>query len=369
VKIGLIGSGPIALGYAALLLHRGYEPCIWSPRDSLPRTSLRGTRIAARGLLDSTVEVEIALSPQEVAASDVIVLCVRGNGYKSVMEALAPHLNTKHLVIVSSHCSLGALYLSRLLASRNMVVPILALPTTVLTGSMNDGDVYVKTLRSEVDVAAVPSAALPAGLSVLRDLFGDVFVEGQDLLTIALSNLNPQLHMAGAVLNYTRMERGERWDVFGGITPSVGRLIGRLDDERLAIASAFGVRVRTAREHYLKSFSGLPSAGRIHEFAEAIAAQRPTGTPGPTTLESRWLTEDLPFGIATTIELGKLTGVATPLHEAGLEILSAAAGRDYRRENDILPALGLKDMTPMKLQAAARGGWPLPVPRSPAPPT
>jgi len=61
---------------------------------------------------------------------------------------------------------------------------------------------------------------------------------------------------------------------------------------------------------------------------------------GPTTLDTRYVTEDVPFGLLPTIRLAALAGVSAPLHESGLKMMSALYARDFAAENDILPQLG-----------------------------
>lgn len=87
-------------------------------------------------------------------------------------------------------------------------------------------------------------------------------------------------------------------------------LIEALDAERLAIARAFGLAVRTIHEHFHLSFD-VPM-GPPAEMTQALA-QRPTDVKGPTTLDSRYVTEDVPFGLVPTIRLAALAGVPVPL--------------------------------------------------------
>jgi opine dehydrogenase len=357
MKVGIVGAGPIGLGSAALLANGGHSPVVWSPRGS--RVDPRSDRMQVRtaGALTARLEVATMPSPAGLRDTDVVLFCVLGNGHKSVLEAIAPHLRQEQVVVIFSHASLGALYLSKLLAQRGIAPTLLALGTTLTGGPIVDGEVQVRFIRPELDVAAVPAAAAPDGIRVLRALFGDRFVPADDLMAITLSNLNPQIHLANCLLNFTRIENGERWDNYGAITESVGRLVEALDEERLALAAAFGVRVRTAREHYLKSFPGL-QPGSVHEMAQAVDAQRAGSSPGPKSLRTRWLTEDLPFGLAAVVALGKVAGVPVPRHSAGLALLSAAVGHDFAADNDLLAAIGLQDMSLSQLQARAREGWP-----------
>ena len=357
MKVGIAGAGAIGQGYAALLASRGHDPILWSPRGSRVRPDADSLRVRTAGVLDTEADVQVVHDAAELAKADALVICVLGNGHRAVMDSLAPHVRPGQTVIVSSHASLGALYLSRLLAARGCDAPILAWATTVTGGPIRDGVVQVRMLRNEMDVAAIPVSGLDAGLALSRTLFGDRFVAAPDLLAITLSNLNPPIHMANALLNYTRMEFGETWANYGCITPGVGRLIEALDAERLAVAAAFGLTVRSVVEHYHKTFDDLPDGQGVSALAQIVESRRKGSSPGPATVHHRFLTEDLPFGIHAVIAIARVAGIPVPMHEAGLALLSTAYGRDFRADNDLLPPLDLPAMDAGSLHARCKLGW------------
>ena len=62
---------------------------------------------------------------------------------------------------------------------------------------------------------------------------------------------------------------------------------------------------------------------------------------GPSTADSRYILEDVPYGLVLTVLLGRLVNRPATLHEAGINILSAMYGRDFMKENELLIGLGL----------------------------
>jgi opine dehydrogenase len=291
---------------------------------------------------------------EAVATSDVVLLAMPGNAHRMAFEAIAQNLRSGQPTIISSHLSFGALYLSRLIAERGIVAPIIAWGTTLTTGrKQSPTEVGVNSVRSKIDIATVPESGIDAGLALCTELFGDRFVQRDGLLAISLSNLNPQNHLAISLFNLTRMERGERWGQAENVTPAVGRVMEQLDAERLAIAAQFGLPVRSIKEHYSLSYQ-LPIAS-IAEM-NADLHKRGRGGFGPATMESRYVLEDAPFGLWPTILLGRLVRRPASLHEAGLAMLSAAYGRHLADENDLLPVLGLQDLPRERLQELARTG-------------
>ena len=72
----------------------------------------------------------------------------------------------------------------------------------------------------------------------------------------------------------------------------------------------------------------------MHRRAAAATARRP--------LETRYVLEDVPFGLVPTQALGRLVERPALLHEAGTRIFSALYGRDLALDNDLLPEIGLE---------------------------
>jgi opine dehydrogenase len=212
----------------------------------------------------------------------------------------------------------------------------------------------INTLRARLDVAAIPVSANDRAIEVCRTLFGDRFDLAASALAIALVNINPVAHAGLALCNLTRIERGEAWPQYHYLTPAVARLIDGLDVERRAVAAAFGLDVRTVEQHFEHSFD-LPAAP-LHEQSALLHARR-GGPPGPATLDTRFVLEDIPFGLAFTSEVARIAGVPVRLTDACIAVLSALWGRPLAADNDLLPVLGLGGLTAASLARLASEGF------------
>ena len=360
MRVCILGAGSVAFGTAAYLAQSGHEPVLWSPSGKGTAGLARGRPLTTRNAVVGTFDVGTATSPEEaVAGADAVLIALPANGHRAVMEAVAPHLALGQVVIISSHASFGALYLARLLADRGLVLPIVVWGTTLVTArKTDDTEVSVNTVRQKVDVATIPHSAAEQGHALCTMLFGDRFVPRDGLMAIALSNLNPQNHLGIALLNLTRMEKGETWGQGEHVTPAVGRVIEALDLERLAIAEALGLEVRTVQQHFSLSFH-VPQAS-VSAMNQEMHRQGRGGF-GPATAESRYVLEDVPFGLCCTTLLGRLVARPAVLHEAGITLMSAAYGRDLAAINDLIPAVGLDSMSLEELLKTTAKGYALPV--------
>lgn len=355
MRIAIIGSGGIGRGYAAYLSTHGHQPVLWSPSGAALADFAGAAPLSAAGKIEGELPLAVAATCAEaVAGADAVIVAVQANGFRQVCDALAPCLKEGQAVIFSAHCSFAALYLHRLLKQRDLELPIAAWATTALTARKSGPrSVHVSGIRKRLDVATLPARHGAAALALCQTLFGDRFQLREDMLAIMLSNLNPPAHMANMLGNLTRAERGEDWPNYGSITPGVGRIIEAMDAERLALAKTFGLGVRSVQEHYALSFGVAP--GPVSEMAAAVYHMRPE-LAGPKTLDTRFITEDVPFGLVPLVLLGAICGTPLPVHQAGIALFDAIMTRDFRAENDLLPALGLKGLSPAELHGELREG-------------
>mmetsp|Transcript_15778 Transcript_15778/g.36533 ORF Transcript_15778/g.36533 Transcript_15778/m.36533 type:complete len:469 (-) Transcript_15778:74-1480(-) len=377
LRVGIAGAGAVAFGMASILSKNGHsQVTLWSPSgkgtaDLVTKKNYdknQNNAIRSTGALEHESFARIALDAKTlVMESDVLIVALPANGHKHVFDTLAPHLLSatfssseprKH-IIISSHASLGALYLSQLLYQNgNNFHLITSWSTTVCTARRTSGrSVDIKTIRKSVDICCIPEEETPKSKAICSQLFPGIdFRTRGGLLAISLSNLNPQNHLAISMGNISRMDKGEEWYQFQNITPKIGGFLEGLDKERLDIASVLGLDVKTVYEHFSLSFHvPIPSSESISEMCQEIN-KRGNDVCGPNVTDSRYVTEDVPFGLGLIVALGKIVGRPAVLHESGLLIFNAMYGRDFVAENDLLQAIPLDKIRLKDLKAAARTG-------------
>ncbi|WP_170149443.1 NAD/NADP octopine/nopaline dehydrogenase family protein [Rhodoplanes roseus] len=356
MKVAVLGAGAIGLATSATLAAAGHAPSMWSPSGRSTTGFGRRKTITATGALSGGWEIDIAeTSEQAIRDADAVVLAVDAPGHRPVMEAVAPLLRPGVPFIIGAAHSLSGLYLSRLLAQRGVVLPIVSWNTTVGTAHrIENGVVDMRTVRPRIYASVMPSRLADEALATCRTLFGDRFERCADALRIALlSNCNPVFHVPVCLLNVSRIEHGETWAPYAQTTDSVGRLMEVLDRERIAIGAAFGLPVHSVNEHFARSFK-VP-LGSMAEM-NALLAERGRGPKGPTTVAHRFLAQDLPFGLAFAEAAAEIAGVPAPVHQATLTLAGATLGTDYRAANNLLAVLGLAGRTADDLLGLATEG-------------
>lgn len=335
MKVGIAGAGAIALASVAWLQQGGHEVRLWSPRSAEPAGPLR-----CRGVIEGEVSLAWAQSAAELAEAEVLLVAVPLNAHRSVFDALLPALHDRHTVIVGAMNSLSSLVLAEGAVARGVRPLVVSWGSTTHT-ARREGPlaVNVMTRRRSLPMAALPLRRGAEALALCEALFGPVFSDGGNTLAVALANVNPISHGPLALMNWTRIERGEPWAQYQQMTPRVAAVIEALDAERLAVAAAFGSQPRTLVTHFAQSF-GTQSA-RLADIAAELHAAR-GGPPGPTTLATRFLSEDMPYGLAFLQALANVARVPVPAVDAVLAMATLAAGENFAAANDLLGPLRLE---------------------------
>ncbi|WP_146217122.1 NAD/NADP octopine/nopaline dehydrogenase family protein [Falsiroseomonas bella] len=335
MRLSVLGAGAIGPAAAALAASRGHEAVLWSP-------SGRGTmgldgRIAAEGALSGVFPLRVAQGLEEALASaDAVLLAVPAYAFPALLPRIAQAMPAGLPLLIAPAASLAPLAFEALRAGLGPRAPVGALATTPLTARRLAPDrVRIPAIRAAVDVAAVPAAATPEIATLATALFGHACPAAPDVLQPALANANPIIHAALALTNATRIERGEAWPQYELMTEATCRLMSALEAERAALAAALGYVVPTLAEA-LHRASGVPQ-GRLAAMGAAIAASG-RAVLGPAEMETRYVTEDVPYGLSFYLWLAAGRGVAMPRTAATVAVLEVLWGRDLRA-NPLLEAL------------------------------
>ncbi|MGX9966222.1 NAD/NADP octopine/nopaline dehydrogenase family protein [Roseomonas sp. F4] len=354
MRLAIIGAGPIGGLSAALAAQRGHEVALWSPRGAPRHGLIEGDRLTLRctGALEAELPAQLLPDITALSAWPNLLLAVPGDAYPSLLPALLEVLRPGQVLICSGALSLAPLWLAEQAAARGVSLQVAAWGTTLGTARiLADRRIQVGTVRGAFEMAALPAAALPELVDLCAELFGAQVTPADSLLVPLLSNINPVAHAGQVIPNMSRIERGEAWQLFENFRQAGARIAEAIDGERIAIARAFGIEVRSLARHYHLSYH-VPE-GPVAEIAAAIEAAG-RGPRGPASFDHRYLDEDMPYGLAVYEVLGRIAGVPTPQLSAALSLLACATGKPLRGSNRLIDWLGLEAMRPAELVARCR---------------
>ena len=346
--ITILGGGNTAFATAANLTLKGFEItlCEISGFEHMLDPVLDNGIIHLLGVEETgaakihriTTDIEAAMN-----ASDLVLLIVPAYAHKPFALACAPYLRSDHTVVLMPG-TLGTLECATLLRERNIDGVILAEVDTAP---------YV-CRKTAPDTAMIWGTVTGLGLGVfpatetdrVRDRLEPLFPGMQTYPTVmacGLAAMNPVVHPAGVLMNAGRVEysHGEFYFYEEGVSPSVAKTIMAVDAERRAIANALGYTLPAADEAFHRA--GFGPQGDL--WATINGSRMLTQLKAPGSLESRWLTEDIPYGLSAWHDVGKQYGVDAPLMRGLVDIGSVVMGLDGWVEGRSVPELGIEGMS------------------------
>lgn len=360
-KFAVIGAGHGGKAMAAHLALMGFEVSLYN------RTPSHIEVIKKRGgiELDGDESVphgfgELALVTSDmkeaVAGAQVIMVALPSSAHGDIAKTMSPHLTGGQIVVLHPGRTCGALEFSKVLRDTECKADVtIAEAETFIYASRSDGPAAARIFRVK---EALPLAALPATrtqmvLDVINEAYPQFF-DGVDVLHTSLNNMGAIFHPALTLLNAGWIEatHGDYQFYIDGVTPSVARMLEVLDRERVTVASALGIRARTALE-WLK----LAYDTEGEDLHEAIHNQPGYyGIKAPPTLNHRYLFEDIPMSLVPIASLGMRYGVSVRGMESIIRIGSIIHRTDYWRRGRTVEKLGIEQWSVSELTRFVREG-------------
>lgn len=360
-KFAVIGAGHGGKAMAAHLALMGFAVNLYN------RTAAHIDIIKKRGgiELESTEggphgfgELALVTSNIEDAIRDVEVIMVvlPSSAHADIAKLMAPCLKSGQIVILHPGRTCGALEFVKVIRDHGCKADVtVAEAETFIYASRSDGPVQARIFRIK---EAVPLAALPASrtqcvLDAICDAYPQ-FIDGIDVLNTGMNNMGAIFHPALTLLNMGWIEatHGDYQFYIDGVTPSVARALEVLDRERVTVASALGIRARTALE-WLKLAYDTTGA----DLHEAIHNQPGYyGIKAPATLNHRYIFEDVPMSLVPIASLGKRYGVSVRGMESMIQIASIIHRTDYWRRGRTVEKLGLEQWSVSELTRFVQEG-------------
>ena len=224
----------------------------------------------------------------------------------------------------------------------------------ILNPGHTGGALEFETASKQVRVAALPGGAKAIEMAVA------LFPCAQpvaDVLFSGLCNVNMVLHPPGAILGAAWIEStaGNYTFYAQGMTPGVARVMRVLDDERRAVARAFGHTLPNLIEEMQAIGTVEAGVSDATDFAAAISAGVANSRiKAPGSLNHRYYLEDFGHGLLPFRALAKIAGVAVPAADNLFRLAEILVGKSYRDGGRGAAAMGILGLDLKGLLARVR---------------
>ena len=338
---------------------RGFDVIWW--RRTLPQRPPEGFRLAYRGVFGEGVMPVTCTDdlPSAMEGASGILVCLPSTAHRHIARLLAEARCRMPVILAPGHLG-GALEVAKVMGDAGLerippVAECSTLPYTVRafpasTGEDGGGAGGWPWVVNITGAASRMLAGCLGGGEEALDLVDRLYsgvIRQPDVLAVGLAEVNMVLHPPGAILGAAWVEAtgGDFRFYVEGMTSGVASVMARLDEERLAVASAFGYRLWSLMEE-MSAIGTVDPGADLDDLQGAIS----TGSANarimaPDSLGHRYYTEDFGHGLLPLAELAKVAGVETPVASALLTLASAIGLQEAITEGRTLRRLGLEGLS------------------------
>jgi opine dehydrogenase len=296
-----------------------------------------------------------------VDGADVVIVVTGGNAQASVARSLAPLLRDGQVILLIQGNTGGSLIVRQALDDADCRADVVVAEMDNYPYScrrLSPTRIRPVVAKRWLQIAAFPGNRIAMAHQCLSPLFPQA-VAAPNALYTGFTNANAMLHVANCVVNAARIESGDSYKFYAeGVTPAVARLYQAINRERVAVAAALGAAVPTLEDWFDRVY-GVREASLVETCRRLTynsdGPYQATGTP--SSLEHKFITEDVPTGLIPMAALGAAAGVPTPAIDALVRIVRDMTGKDFATETRTLARLGLSGMSASEIRRVMDEGF------------
>lgn len=341
-------AGHLALmGFTVNLYNRTYEKLV--PIINKGGIFLEG-EVEGYGSLNIITD-DIA---EAIDGVDVILITVPASAHLQIANELLPHLKNNQIIILNPGRTGGALeFYSVLKKRKNIDIVIAETDTFIYACRASMGNAKIYKIKDIVSVAALPAVKTSLVVDILNIPFSQ-FIPAENILETSFNNIGAIFHPTPALLNAARIEttKGHFQYYIDGISPSIAKILEKLDKERMMVAQALGVNVISAKRWLKEKYN----ADGKDLYAAIQNTKAYVGLFAPKNLECRYIFEDVPMSLVPISSIGKELGIPTNTIDSIIHLASVMHGKNYWQIGRTAEKLGISGMTVDEIKQLAKGG-------------
>ncbi len=354
--IAIIGAGNGGMAFASYLGLKGF-PVILSEFEEFDENldPIRETGvIEATGVLSGTSRVKVAGSIAEaVAKASIVMVTVPAHIHGRLTDVIKDSINRESIIVLNPGRTGGALEVYARLKEAGIEQPVVEAQTLLFACRKKSAtSVMIAGIKNSVDIAVMPGNLRDKIYEHLHPVIPQ-FRLVEDIRSTSLANIGAIFHTSMTLLNASRIDNGMEFLFYkDSATPHVVNIIKSIDQERLAIGTKASVQLNPVGQ-WLRESYGLPEAPLSEMIRSNPAYQN---IAAPTTLNVRYLHEEVPTGLVPLEEIGRMYQVGTPTITSLINLANTLMETDYRYTGRTAKTMKINDMSSMAFQDYIQNG-------------
>ena len=347
MNISILGAGNAGCAVAADLTLKGHDV-------TLIKTSTAMHNDNFEYLLNNNGEMElnefgdikkanikyVSRDVSMIDESDIIIIYIQTNYHEQLIKRIAPYVKDNQIILINPGY-LSTAYVLKYCGDKNIIIA--EAESSFIDGRiMTPGHFRVGFRNVRNPIGIYPASRKMEAIEKL-DQLGERFIYLNSVIEAAIHNPNLVVHTVGSVMSIPRIEKSDGdfcmyHEAYTRNNPATWRILESLDNEKMNILERLGFE----RLSYVEACKLRNSLDENLDAREVFLrySEMDTRAKGPTSVESRYISEDVPQGLVMLESIGQALDINTPITTALINIASAALGRDLRENGRSLDKLG-----------------------------
>ena len=311
-------------------------------------------RVAGKVCSAMSDRICVTGDPEEAVLSSIIIMVVPAFAHGVIISQLAPYL-TKESTIAALPARSGLEYqaqdiLSKVGHNGCTLVGFQTLPWACRTGEFGHS-VTIHGTKNRVGVACLPAKEIGEKARVFSALLGMNVIPYESMLELSLANTGQLIH-PGIMYSVFADRLGEIFPsenevplFYASVDETAAKVLSQMSDEVIAIKEAVEERLPDFKMPGVVHLSQWLNQAYGEEIVDTSSLARQFQTnQGYQTFKvpvkkvnagyqidvaTRYLTEDVPFGLLVTKGIALVVGVETPMIDEVITNTSAWIGKEY----------------------------------------
>ena len=348
MKITIIGSGNAGLIHAAKLLESGYEVCILKTSNIVNEDFFNiikeegGYNVKDETNGGNRFFVKPSFVTRDVKKAiefgDLLMVTTTTSQHEYVAKKISPYvLDGQIITLIPGY--MGSLIFKKYIDKE---IIYSEWETTAYNGRIMDS-MYVRITfyNPRNAISVLPVSETDNVLNIFSKCFSNTKYARKHILESALHNPNMIVHTIGMLFSASRIEysKGEFWMYKEAFTESIVRVIKEFDKQKNLMLEKFNCEPLNYFEAAKWRFEDDLSTYALEVF-KSIAE---SSNKGPSFLNHRYLTEDVPMGLCLFSSIGKIIGIDTSISDSIITLASSLLGKDLHKRSRTIEYLLEKD--------------------------
>lgn len=316
MKLCIYGAGNTGHAISAYLASKSADFVLYT-RNPKKAAVINEYGLESSGSVNGHFAVKASANLAEIIPNtDIILIMTDATAHRDAASKLKPLLrDNQKLLIFNSNW--GAYEFTQTLGEdvHAKCLTIAETAAQLFVGSSAEPGKVSMSVKSSISTSATDPSKTDAFLQELQTIFPQL-TRANSVLETSLSSTNPIIHVPIALMNLARIENQQAFRFYAeGCSRKAVEYILGIDAERLALGKALACRVTDVLT-IINSFWEI----KHDNLFDALTLNKTyQNTVGPKSLDHRYFTEDIPYGIAPIAGIGRLFGVPTPYTDALLD--------------------------------------------------